>query len=127
MAMTTRQESPENCRTEWEALAAKQLWAARKAKLVVWGLFMAILGMLLVAGRLVWLRGFRKEKGWTSLVGVAIGVQFLIAIACSIPAFVVYETGIGTMMPVALLAPVAFVVVAVEFLALSARRLRVRG
>jgi len=37
-------------------------------------------------------------------VGLAIGVQFLIAIACSIPAFVVYETGIETMLPIALLA-----------------------
>jgi hypothetical protein len=123
-AMTTRQESPEAVRAEWKALAAKELWAALKVKLVVWALFMAILGILLAAGRLVWLRGFREEKGRTSLVGVAIGVQSLIAIACSIPAFVVYETGIGTMMPIALLAPVAFVLAAAELLALSARRLR---
>lgn len=126
-AMTTLRESPEVVRAEWKALAAEELWAARKTKLVVWGLFMAILGILLAAGRLVWLRGFREEKGSTSLVGVAIGVQFLIAIACSIPAFVVYETGIGTMMPIALLAPIAFVVVAVELLALIVRRPRARG
>jgi len=56
-------------------------------------------------------------------VGVAIGFQFLIAIACTIPAFVVYETGIGTMMPIALLAPAAFVLVAVEVLTLSIRGL----
>jgi hypothetical protein len=66
------------------------------------------------------LRGFREKNGRTSVAGVAIGVQFLIAIACSIPAFVVYETGIGTMLPIALLAPVAFVLVAVELLALGA-------
>lgn len=114
------QQSPEVVRAEWKALAAKQLWAALKVKLVVWGLFMAILGILLAAGRLVWLRGFREKNGRTSVAGVAIGVQFLIAIACSIPAFVVYETGIGTMLPIALLAPVAFVLVAVELLALGA-------
>lgn len=113
-------QSPEVVRAEWEALAAKQLWAARKTALLVWGLFIAVLVILVVAGRLVWLRGFRQEKGWTSVVGLAIGVQFLIAIACSIPAFVVYVTGIGTMMPVALVAPIAFVVVVVELLALSA-------
>ena len=125
--MTTRQASPATVRAEWEALAAKQLWEARKTKLIVGSLFMVILGILLVAGRLVWLGGFREKYGQTSLVGVAIGVQFLIAIACSIPAFVVYETGIGTMMPIALLAPVAFVLVATELLALSTRRLRARG
>jgi hypothetical protein len=119
--MTTRQKSPEDVRTEWEALASKQLWAARNAKLVIWALFIAMLGLLLVAGQFVWLRGFRQQKGWTSAVGVAIGVQFLLAIACSISAFVVHETGIGTMLPLALLAPVAFVLVTVELLALSAR------
>jgi hypothetical protein len=122
--MTTRQESPATARAEWEALVAKQLWEARKTKLIVGSLFMVILGILLVAGRLVWLGGFREKYGQTSLVGVAIGVQFLIAIACSIPAFVVYETGIGTMMPIAVLAPVAVIVVAIEVLALGTRRLR---
>jgi hypothetical protein len=73
--------------------------------------------------RFVWRRGFQEEKGRTSHVGVAIGFQFLIAIACTIPAFVVYETGIGTMMPIALLAPAAFVLVAVEVLTLSIRGL----
>ena len=115
------QQSPEVVRAEWEALAAKQLWAARRMALLVWGLFIAVLAILIAAGRLVWLRGFRQEKGWTSIVGLAIGVQFLIAIACSIPAFVVYVTGIRTMMPVALLAPIAFVMVVVELLALNAR------
>ena len=122
--MTTRQESPATVRAEWEALAAKQLWEARKTKLIVGSLFMIILGILLVAGRLVWLGGFREQYGQTSLAGAAIGVQFLIAIACTIPAFVVYETGIGTMMPIAVLAPVAVIVGAIEVLALSARRLR---
>lgn len=121
------QQSPEVVRAEWEALAAKQLCAARKIALLVWGLFIAVLAILIAAGRLVWLRGFRQEKGWTSVVVLAIGVQFLIAIACSIPAFVVYITGIGTMLPIALLAPVGFVLVTVELLALSVRRLSTRG
>ena len=125
--ITTRQDSPEAVRAEWEALAAKQLWAARKMKLVVWGLFMAILGILLAAGRRVWRHAFGEENGRKSLLGVAIGVQFLIANACSIPAFVVYETGIGTMMPIALLAPIALVLVAAELLMLTVRRLRARG
>jgi hypothetical protein len=119
--MTTRQDSPEAVSAEWEALAAQQLWAARKTKLAVWGLFTAILGMLFAAGRLVWLHGLREKRGRKLPVGLAIGVQFLIAIACSVPAFFVYKTGIGTMMPIALLAPIAFVVVAVELLALGAQ------